>query len=358
MDPLSLAAIVGLVYTGKKISDAKDDDQQQEPVPQLLNPPRIFRKDLVQYDQFAQDDGQLDPKIMTPDIGRGYSGDWRLKPKEIVPNFGDIVQDGKRFPFGQPVYDISYREPVTNKMNNVNPTEKVYVGRGLGLDPNVPASGGFQQFFRIQPNNMNGERLNTLAGTWGGPANSFVKSGGTTMGDITHHAKPTKAWYRPPAQNRGQGQGGALTGQEGRPDFQRTRRTTTRQETGYRDDNLGDGPAQYFVNQGYDSTLLNNNQTRNTNNRVNPDRAANPGRMNVRQDPIGMVGAGTTTRLEASSLPIRPPDGSRTYRYIAPQYDKLNIFKSTETPMDLNLAKDIRSKNPLAQPAFVDYAQA
>jgi hypothetical protein len=271
---------------------------------------------------------------------------------------GDIVKDGKRFPFGQPVYDVSFREPVTNKMNNLNPTDKVYVGRGLGLDADTPAAGGFQQFFRIQPTNMNEERLNTLSGTWGGPANAFIKSGGTTMGEITHHAKQSKAWHRDPAQNRGQGQGGALTASEGRPDFQKTRRTTNRQETGYRDDTLGDGPAQFSVSQAYDSTLMNTNQTRNTNNRVNPDRAANPARMNVRQDAIGMIGAGTTTRLEASSLPIRPGDGSKNYRYIVPQYQKDNVFKGTAIQTDFNLAKDVRSKNPLAQPAFVDYAKS
>jgi hypothetical protein len=355
MDPVSLVAVVGLVFAGKRISDAKEEQQE---VPALLAPQKIFRKDLVQYDQFAQQDMQLDQKNMTPDTGRGFSGDWRLRPKEIAPNMGDIVKDGKRFPFGQPVYDVTYRENVTNKMNNLNPAEKVYVGRGLGLDPNTPAAGGFQQFFRIEPTNMNEETLTTLPGTWGGPASSFIKSGGTTMGEITHHAKQTKAWHRDPAQNRGQGQGGAITAPEGRPDFQKTRRTTNRQETGYRDDNLGDGPAQFSVGQGYNSGLLNNGMSRSSDNRVNPDRAANAGRMNVRQDPIGMIGAGTTTRLEASSLPLRPADGSHGQRYIVPQYQKVNVFKGNTIQTDFGLARDVRAKNPIAQPAFVDYAKA
>jgi hypothetical protein len=354
MDPLSLVSIVGLVFAGKRISDAKEEQQE---VPAMLAPQKIFRKDLVQYDQFAQQDQQLDQKNMTPDIGRGFSGDWRMRPKEIAPNMGDIVKNAG-FPFGQPVYDVSYRENVTNKMNNLNPSEKVYVGRGLGLDPTTPAAGGFQQFFRIEPTNMNEEKLTTLPGTWGGPANSFIKSGGTTMGEITHHAKQTKAWRRDPTQNRGQGQGGAITAPEGRPDFQKTRRTTNRQETGYRDDNLGDGPAQFSVGQGYDSGLLNNGMSRSTGNRVNPDRAANAGRMNVRQDPIGMIGAGTTTRLEASSLPLRPADGSHGQRYVVPQYQKVNVFKGNAIQNDFSLARDVRAKNPLAQPAFVDYAKA
>lgn len=354
MEPLALFAVAGLVFAGKRIRDAKEEVQAE---PERAPAP-LTKFDLVQTDQFAQQDFVLDQKNSAPNTGRGFSGDWRLKPKEIAPNMSDAwTTDGKRFPFGQPVYDLSNRQNVSNKMNNLNPADKVYVGRGLGLDPNVPAAGGFHQFFRVEPNNMNEERLTNLPGNWGGPASAVVKNGGTTMGEITHHAKPTKAWHREPAQNRGQGQGGALTGPEGRPDFQKTRRTTNRQETGYRDDNLGDGPAGFFVNQAYDSTLLNNGMTRSTNNRVNPDRAANAGRMNVRQDPVGMIGAGTTTRLEAGPLPVRPADGSKNYVYIPPQYQKDNVFKGVQTPMDLNLAKDIRSKNPLAQPAFSSYAE-
>jgi hypothetical protein len=80
--------------------------------------------------------------------------------------------------------------------------------------------------------------------------------------------------------------------------------------------------------------------------------------MNVRQDPVGMVGAGTTTRLEAGPLPIRPPDGSKNYRYVPPQYDRLNVKKGIQTPLDLNLARDVRAKNPFAQPAFSSAASS
>jgi hypothetical protein len=354
MDLLSLAAVVGLVYVGKRKSDATPTEYDAATMP----PQPITRRDLVQSEFRRAQDPVFDETIMTPDLGRGFAGDWRLKPKEIAPNLGDAwVKDGQRFPFGQPVYDTSARENVSNRMNNLNPGEKVNVGRGLGLDPNTPAAGGFQQFFRVLPNNVNEERLHNLEGNWGGPANSVVKNGGTTMGEITHHAKASKAWHRAPTQNRGQGQGGALTAPEGRPDFLKTRRTTNRQETGYRDDTLGDGPAQYMVSQAYDSTLLNNGMTRWSENRVNPDRAANAGRMNVRADPVGQLGANTTTRLEASSLPLRPADGSKNYMYVPPQYDKLNVFKGTEIRADLTLAKSVRANNPLAQPAFSDYAK-
>lgn len=348
---LSLAAVAGLVYMGKRLSDAKEETQTQE-ILQAAPPTKITTLDT---DLMANPPGMradaFGMRPINPSFGRRI-GDAYLPPKEAVANLGDIVKDGKRFPFGQPVYTTVYRENITNKMNNVNPTEKVYVGRGLGLDPNVPAAGGFQQFFQVLPNNINEEQMHTLPGTWGGPVNPVVKNGGTTMGEITHAAKASKTWQRDPSQNRGQGQGGALTGPEGRPDFIKTRRTTNRQETGYRDDTLGDGTPAFHVGQGYDSTLTNNGMTRSTQNRVNPDRAGNPGRMNVRQDPVGMIGAGTTTRLEASSLPITPADGSKNYRYIKPQYDRFNVKKGNATNIDFNLAKDVRSSNPFAQPAF------
>jgi hypothetical protein len=234
-------------------------------------------------------------------------------------------------------------------MNNVTPADKKYVGRGLGLSPDTPASGGFQQFFRILPNNMNEERLTTLSGTWGGPANPVIKNGGTTLGAISHPAKLSKTTANyVPMQTRGQGQGGAITAPEGRPDFQKTRRTTNRQETGSRKDGLEMGPGQYMVAEAYGSAY--NDPMRWSKNRVNPDRPGNGGRMNVRADPVGAGGANTTTRLEAGALPVRPADASRGSRYLPNQYDRLNVFKGQKDPRSerLNLANNVLKSNPFA----------
>ena len=344
MDPFSLAAVVGLVFAGKKLSDVKEE-QAVMPSP----PEQVTKFDLVQY-KFAQQDPQIDPLNLEPNTGRGFSGGFRLPPKDIAPSFADVVPNGSRFPFGQPVYQTDgSREPVTNKMNNVTPADKKYVGRGLGLSPETPASGGFQQFFRILPNNMNEERLTTLSGTWGGPANPVIKNGGTTLGAISHPAKLSKttANYQP-MQTRGQGQGGAITAPEGRPDFQKTRRTTNRQETGSRQDGLELGPGQYMVAEAYNTAY--NDPMRWSKNRVNPDRPGNGGRMNVRADPVGAVGANTNTRLEAGALPVRPADASRGSRYLPNQYDRLNVFKGQKDPRSdrLNLANNVLKGNPFA----------
>ena len=344
MDPFSLAAVVGLVFAGKKLSDAKEE---QAVMPSM--PDQVSKFDLIQY-KFAQQDPPLDPLNLEPNTGRGFSGGFRLPPKDIAPSFADVVPNGSRFPFGQPVYQTDgSREPVTNKMNNVTPADKKYVGRGLGLSPETPASGGFQQFFRILPNNMNEERLTTLSGTWGGPANPVIKNGGTTLGAISHPAKLSKttANYQP-MQTRGQGQGGAITAPEGRPDFQKTRRTTNRQETGSRQDGLELGPGQYMVAEAYNTAY--NDPMRWSKNRVNPDRPGNGGRMNVRADPVGAVGANTNTRLEAGALPVRPADASRGSRYLPNQYDRLNVFKGQKDPRSdrLNLANNVLKGNPFA----------
>ena len=354
MDPFSLAAVVGLVFAGKKLSDAKEE----QAVMPSQQPEQITKFDLVQY-KFAQQDPPIDPLNTEPNTGRGFSGGFRLPPKDIAPSFAEVVPNGTRFPFGQPVYQTDgSREPVTNKMNNVTPADKKYVGRGLGLDPDVPASGGFHQFFRILPNNMNEERLTNLAGNWGGPANPIVKNGLTTMGAISHPAKLSKTTsdYKP-IQSRGQGQGGALTAPEARPDFQKTRRTTNRQETGLRKDGLEMGPAQYMVYEHYGSAY--SDPMRWSKNRINPDRAGNPGRMNVRADPVGAVGANTNTRLEAGALPVRPADASRGSRYIPNQYDKLNVFKGQKDPRTdrLNLANSVLKNNPFAH-SFTAKAQS
>ena len=120
MDPFSLAAVVGLVFAGKKLSDAKEE---QAVMPSM--PEQVSKFDLIQYNYPQNVDNGLDQLNTEPNTGRGFSGGFRLPPKDIVPSFGDVVPNGSRFPFGQPVYQTDgSREPVTNKMNNVTPADK------------------------------------------------------------------------------------------------------------------------------------------------------------------------------------------------------------------------------------------
>jgi hypothetical protein len=52
----------------------------------------------------------------------------------------------------------------SNKFHNVRPTKQVQVGRGLGVGPEVPAAGGFHEFFRVMPKNVNEYRKTNLPG--------------------------------------------------------------------------------------------------------------------------------------------------------------------------------------------------
>jgi hypothetical protein len=339
------------VFAGKTLSET-----QAPKKPATTKPKTITRRDLdltsVPGDEKTKD--LFDLEIMNPELGRRI-GDWRLQPKQEIADFQISSKDNSRFPYGQPVYNLYNREYVTNKMNNVPPIERMNVGPGLGVDPDTPATGGFQQFFRVLPNNINEERLTTLPGAEG-PPNPVVKNGQTMIGNISHPAKASKTAYKAPIASRGQGQGGAITGAEGRPDQIKTRRTTIRQETGERNDGLSYGTAQYKVYQGH--AIGNNVMARGTNNRSNPDRAGNGGRMNVRLDPSPAIGAMTNLKIEDPAFNVGPvtPGQGRFSQYIKSDFDKFNEKKTISgpnpraAPDSLDIAIRQLEKNPLALP--------
>jgi len=354
MDPLALAAVVGLVFAGKKLSeeDSPATTESRKPLPPITR----LETDLAANSRQHLKD-YYDVKIMTPELGRRV-GDFRLSPKNEIASLQAFDKEATRSPFGQPVYDLYGRQNVTNKMNNLPPVERIRVGPGLGVSPDVPATGGFQQFFRVLPNNINEERLTSLEGRTG-PANPVVKNGGAGgLGEVTHKAKATKTWNRPPAQNSGQGQGGSLRQMEGRPDQIKTRRTTIRQETGARGDTLEFGPAQYSVYQPYATgkdAYTDTSPPHMSGNRANPDRPGNAGRMNVREDPLNMVGAMTNLKAESVPIPERPSDGGRFQNYVMNEFDKFNEKKTATganpwaTKASLDIAIKQLEKNSFVQ---------
>jgi hypothetical protein len=362
MDPLIVASIVGLVFAGKTIADRPE-------MPEVIKKPATTRPitnapltrrdvDLMAHPVDHSADF-FDLKNTNPDLGRRI-GDWRLRPKDAVPNLQDITPTNTRFPYGQPVYDLYNREYITNKQNNISPLETpLNIGPGLGVGVDVLAAGGFHDYFRALPVNVNEERLTTLEGR-SGPPNPVVKNGGAAyIGDITHEASKSKTAFKEPGAYGGGGAQSALLGPEGRPNYIKTKKMTIRSETGLRTDTLSDGPPQYNVYQPYagaKSSYTDKTLTRVSNNRVNGDRAGNPGSMNVRNDPVNQVGAGTQYRAE--SKPVQPGPmaitGSNQGRgVLPPQYDDpLNEFKSNPNPRGqadfLDIAIQQLEKNPLA----------
>lgn len=339
MDPWSIAAVVGLVYAGSQFN--RDDEEpmlltdKESACPSTRNP----RDHDLDY---------METRNVTPDIGRRI-GNVVLPPKCAIPS----LQDKKpQQPFGQPVYNLYERQYVTNKMNNLQPIERMNVGPGLGVTSDVPATGGFQQFFRVLPNNPNDERLIQLPGTYGGPVDAVVKHGSTQVGTLTQF--PEKLYTYEPAQNSGQGQGGMLRGQESRPNHTKTVRSTGRQQTGSRgaEDDVNYGPAQYGVYQPYTSMTLPSRYA--TTKRSKEDREGNGQRMNVRADPLDAGGLVTNLRRQYETNEPGPVNGSRFQQYVDAQYYKLNEFKSTPNPLtdndSLSLAKDVLRNNPIAIP--------
>jgi hypothetical protein len=356
MDPLALAAVVGLVFAGKKLSD---NDSAPPPATTKPRAPLTRRQIDMMVEPATHSADYFDLKNTTPDLGRRID-DWRLRPKEAIPNLQDITPTNSRMPYGQPVYDLYNRQYITNKQNNIAPVEQpMNVGPGLGIGANVLAAGGFHDYFRALPINVNEEKLTTLEGR-SGPRDPFVKSGGAAyIGDITHEAAQTKTAYRGPGAYGGGGAQSALVAPEGRPNFLKTKKMTIRSETGLRTDTLSDGPPQYNVAQPYaaaKNSYTDTALTRASGYREKYDRGANGERMNVRSDPVNQVGSGTHYRAE--SKPVQPGPmavtGSNQGRGVLPPEfdDPLNEFKAQPNPRAqsdfLDIAIQQLEKNPLA----------
>jgi hypothetical protein len=339
MDALSIAAVVGLVLAGKNFAKDNDSPLIDTPCPSVSSRnPRDHTLD------------SLETRNITPDIGRRIGSSF-LPPKQEIPSLQ--VQNQVQLPFGQPVYNTSNRENISNKMNNLAPQSRMNIGPGLGVGPDVPSAGGFQQYFRVLPNNPNDERLNQLKGNKGGPPNAVVKNGATMSGSLTQF--PEKVYHRDPVQNSGQGQGGALRAEEGRPEYIKTARPTVRAETGYRQDNddIQYGQSSYFVKQPYAdlSTCDTFKQLpKFTDNRSKPDRPGNGQQMNVRADPLDAGGIVTNLRREYETNEPGVPNGTRFQQYTQSEFYKFNEVKSNPNPWanNLSIGKDVLSKNVYA----------
>jgi hypothetical protein len=88
-----------------------------------------------------------------------------MHKREVGPMFSPAEQQ-TGWVFGTPAFrpDMDrYKESIYLR-NNEAPVEKINVGPGIGLAYTVPAQGGFQQYTRILPNNVNDYKANQLEG--------------------------------------------------------------------------------------------------------------------------------------------------------------------------------------------------
>lgn len=92
--------------------------------------------------------------------------DTYMHKREVGPMFSPAEQQ-TGWVTGTPLFrpDMDrYTQGLSNIRNDLRPVEPEMVGPGLNLDPSIPASGGFHDFTRILPNNVNDYKANQLPG--------------------------------------------------------------------------------------------------------------------------------------------------------------------------------------------------
>jgi len=367
-DPISLMAIAGLVFTGRNLSTKSQ-------------PAKVSVEDT--------------PTLKNPEINESNN----FQPTNEVPhkremeNFGDITMQQRSG--GQEILNMRNRMYDHGRMNNLSPIEKQLVGPGLGVDPSVPAVGGFQQTFRVNPINVGEYRLTTLPGR-SGPAADVTGGRSATVGQLTHNKPETTAFLpsrRPTMAGRAQGMSGVVP----RNEHEKTKRTTNRSETGLRNDGLGFNGAKRFISaqtMSQDPTRFKSDRndeqytytnrpapgihsyhgaytqsaasqvTAKTNEelmrygfrpedrRGKPNRMGNAGRMNVRESALKQGGALTAVRTDTTRVDgrVNAANGGWSQNYQQKPFHQFNSYKGNANPntRDLGIAKRQLQNNPLA----------
>lgn len=123
--------------------------------------------------------------------GTSATGTWKSKeeiPNMFYPTAQGVVTSGGTVgnPAGQA--DIEkIRTMQSSRQNNVVPAEQIRVGPGLAVGPEVASTGGFQQFYRQLPLNVNEYRLTQLPGRTNHPASRVEKAEAQQIQQVNHH---------------------------------------------------------------------------------------------------------------------------------------------------------------------------
>ena len=373
-DPISLAAIAGLIFAGRSLS------KKVQPEPPVEKTP------LPQQVVVNGDD--------TPEfVERDFEPRVEVARKMEVTSFADI--DRQQRSGGQEILNMRNRMYDTGRMNNLSPIEKQLVGPGLGIGSDTPAQGGFQQMFRVNPINVGEYRLTTLPGR-SGPAMDITGGRGAVVGELTHN-KPETTAYLPSRLPTMAGRAQGMSATVPRASHQKTMRTTHRSETGQRTDGLGFNGAKRFVpaqtmpqdptrfksdrndmqfshyshaapgitnfSGAYASSVASQMTAKNNeelmkygfrpeDRRGKANRMGNPGRMNVRESALKQGGALTAVRSDTTRVDgrINAANGGWTQNYQQKPFHQFNAYKGNENPntRSLDIAKRQLQNNPLA----------
>jgi hypothetical protein len=370
-DPISLMAVAGLVFAGRNLSIKSQPPKVSVAEPAMKNP------EIIESNNFQ-------PTAQVPH-------------KREMESFGDITAQQRSG--GEEILNMRNRMYDNGRMNNLSPVEKQLVGPGLGVDPSVPAVGGFQQTFRVNPVNVGEYKLTSLPGRTG-PAADVTGGRSAVIGQLTHNKPETTAFLpsrRPTMAGRAQGMSGLVP----RNEHEKTKRTTNRSETGFRNDGLGFNGAKRFISAqtlAQDPTRFKSDRndeqymygnrpapginshhgaytqgvasqvTAKTNEelmkygfrpedrRGKPNRMGNAGRMNVRESALKQGGALTAVRSDTTRIDgrVAPANGGWSQNYQQKPFHQFNSYKGHANPntKDLGIAKRQLQNNPLAHSLY------
>jgi hypothetical protein len=366
-DPISLMAVAGLIFAGRKLSSKSEPPKKVDVEPMMKNP------EVNESNNFQP------PPV--------------VERKTEMSSFADISKQQRSG--GQEILNMRNRMYDQGRMNNLSPIEKQLVGPGLGVSADTPAVGGYQQMFRVNPVNVGEYRLTTLPGR-SGPAVDVTGGRSAVVGELTHYKPETTAYLPsrlPTMPGRAQGMSGVVP----RNEHEKTKRTTNRSETGLREDGLGFSGAKRFISAqtvSQDPTRFKSDRnevqydyvnrpapgihsfhgaytssaasqvTAKTNEelmkygfrpedrRGKPNRMGNAGRMNVRESALKQGGALTAVRSDTTRVDgrINAANGGWTQQYQQKPFHQFNSYKGHENPnsRSLDIAKRQLQNNALA----------
>jgi len=132
--------------------------------------------------------------------------DTYLSKREVGPMYSPAEQQTNW------VYKPLFREDVSqytqslHVRNDLRPVEPIQVGRGLNLDPSIPAAGGFHEFTRVMPNNVTDYKANQLenrvnAGKWVSGGNLPESYPGIGTGPLASNPNSQKGRQAPGVPN-------------------------------------------------------------------------------------------------------------------------------------------------------------
>ena len=370
-DPISLLAVAGLVYAGRTLS--KTEKYSPEAKIAMTNDGM----------------GAVSPNFKQND----FVSRVEVPSKREMESFAVIGRQQRSG--GQELLDMRNRMYDQGRMNNLSPVEKQLVGPGLGVDASVPAVGGYQQMFRVNPINVGEYRLTTLPGR-SGPAVDVTGGRSAKVGELTHN-KPETTAYLPSRLPTMAGRAQGMTGVVPRNEHERTKRTTNRSETGLRNDGLGyngakrlvsaqtlaQDPTRFKADRNDEQYQYNNHPApgihshhgayatsvatkiasknneelmkygfRPEDRRGKPNRMGNAGRMNVRESALKQGGALTAVRSDTSRIDGRfnAANGGWTQHYQNKSFHQFNPYKGNENPHTrrLDIASNQLKNNPFA----------